>query len=320
MPKPVGKLTSIIHKLKSDNFPAILLLGFLSLAAYGLLIPWIGYFWDDWVFAWTIKFLGPKEFIPSFLPFRPFLGPIFAFTTSIFGSSPLAWQILGLFVRFGSGMAAYWSMKQIWPKAKLQTLLAALVFVVYPGYNQQWVALTHINQEMISLIGYLLSLGFMVKAVRAQSARWKFSLIALLLAFVGLYPTEYFFGLELLRPFIIWFVLRANNTSRKTGLQQDHPVLVALPPSLDFQRHFLGGISQFVLLQFVRCKSYFHFGNGCYSLFPSCIGRCNPNHYHHGYDCLGKYPDVIDEISFSNLHLAHPGFDGRFPGNCLFRC
>src|SRR6266436_6587989 len=72
----------------------------LTIVTYGLLIPWIGFYWDDWNFAWLSHFLGSGEFIPAFQPFRPFLGPIFAATTSIFHESPLAWQIFGLLIRF----------------------------------------------------------------------------------------------------------------------------------------------------------------------------------------------------------------------------
>lgn len=50
----------------------------LVVLAYGLLIPWMGFYWDDWPFAWFLKFLGPAEFIEMFRPFRPFLGPIFS--------------------------------------------------------------------------------------------------------------------------------------------------------------------------------------------------------------------------------------------------
>jgi len=202
------KFFSIFKKIKSEYLTPILLIVLLCLLAYGLLIPWLGFYWDDWGFAWTINFLGPKEFISSFLPFRPFLGPIFSLTTSIVGVSPLSWQLFGLLVRICTGLAAFWSLRQIWPKAHLQTLLASLYFVVFPGYNQQWVALTHSNQELISLIFYLLSIGFMVKATRSKVINIKLSVIAMLFAFWGLYPTEYFFGLEFLRPFIIWFILR----------------------------------------------------------------------------------------------------------------
>jgi len=214
------KLHGIFLQINSEIFLANLLIFLLCLLAYGLLIPWLGFYWDDWVFAWTIRFLGPREFIASFLPFRPLLGPIFTLTTSLIGDTPLAWQLFGLCIRILSGFAAFWSFRQIWPEARLQTLLAALFFVLFPAYNQQWVALTHANQELIPLICFLLSLGFMVKAVREPAHKFRWYLIALILAFWGLYPTEYFFGLEVLRPFILLFILQQNHSKRSSWFKR----------------------------------------------------------------------------------------------------
>jgi len=212
----IRKTRVAFSQVDSENLKASLLIVIICLLAYGLLIPWLGFYWDDWVFAWTIHFLGPWEFIASFLPFRPLLGPIFALTTSLIGDTPLAWQLFGLCIRILSGFAAFWSFRQIWPEARLQSLLAALFFVLFPAYNQQWVALTHANQELIPLICFLLSLGFMAKAVCEPAYKFRWNLIALILAFWGLFPTEYFFGLEVLRPFILWFILQQNHTEHSS--------------------------------------------------------------------------------------------------------
>jgi hypothetical protein len=60
-----------------------LVFALVTIAAYGLMFPLIGFYWDDWPFAWIARFLGPSEFIPAFEGFRPFLGPIFFLTTSL---------------------------------------------------------------------------------------------------------------------------------------------------------------------------------------------------------------------------------------------
>lgn len=66
----------------------------ITILAYGLLLPLTGFYWDDWSFAWIARFLGPADFLPAFVGFRPFLGPIFYFTTSLIPTNPLVWQIL----------------------------------------------------------------------------------------------------------------------------------------------------------------------------------------------------------------------------------
>lgn len=186
----------------------ILLIAVVTVIAYGLLLPLTGFYWDDWPFAWIAKFLGPAEFIPAFMPFRPFLGPIFYFTTSLIPTHPLAWQVFALVIRFLIGVAAWWTFSQIFPNRKTLAFLAALLMLVFPGYSQHWVALTHINQELIPFIFYLLSFGFTFKALRTQ--RITDTIIALLLQICGIFPTEYFFGIEGIRFFLLFFFHRGS--------------------------------------------------------------------------------------------------------------
>ena len=177
------------------------LIAFITAIAYGLLLPFTGFYWDDWPFAWIAKFLGPAEFNPAFMPFRPFLGPIFYFTTSIIPLNPIAWQVFALFIRFLIGATAWWMFNQLFPQRKTLAFFAALLMLVFPGYSQHWVALTHINQELIPFLFYLLSFGYTFKALRSQKKTD--TIIALLLQLCGIFPTEYFFGIEGLRFFLL---------------------------------------------------------------------------------------------------------------------
>jgi hypothetical protein len=175
--------------------------------AYGLLLPLTGFYWDDWPFAWIAKFLGPREFFPAFAGVRPFLAPIFFVTTSLIPLEPIYWQIFALVIRFISGISAWFVFKHIFSRHKRQTLIASLLFLVFPGYSQHWVALTHINQEWIPFIFYLLSFGFTARALRNPSEFRSNSVYAVLLLFAGVFPTEYFVSIEPLRFFFIWVIL-----------------------------------------------------------------------------------------------------------------
>ncbi|HEX5809363.1 MAG TPA: hypothetical protein VFY25_11905 [Anaerolineales bacterium] len=210
----------------------------ITMAAYGLLLPFTGFYWDDWPFAWIAKFLGPWEFIPAFSQVRPFLGPIFFVTTSLIPPVPLYWQIFALLIRFAAALFTFFTLRQIWPHHKRQTLIASLLFLVFPGYSQHWVAFTHINQEWIPLIFYLLSFGFTARALRNQDvvasrllsptkqshhsersaiaeqstpgsprAHRLNTLYALLFLIAGVFPTEYFVSMEPLRFLFIWVIL-----------------------------------------------------------------------------------------------------------------
>jgi hypothetical protein len=197
------------------------LLAAVTLAAYGLFIPWLGFYWDDWAFAFLAHQYGPLELVKAFSGFRPFLGPIFAATTSLLGTSPLPWQIFGLVIRFCLALSLWWTLKQLWPVFQRQILTVTLVFLVFPGYSQQWVALTHINQELISLVAYILSFGFTIRSVRNPQKRNRNRVIALGLGLVGLITTEYFIGYEFIRLGVllilepqIHFLERAKNALR----------------------------------------------------------------------------------------------------------
>ncbi len=220
-------------KFSERNIPIVLAV--ITLLAYGLLLPFTGFYWDDWPFAWIAKFLGPAEFIPAFRGFRPFLGPIFFLTTSLIPPDPLLWQIFALVIRFLAGLSAWFALNQIWPKHQRQTIIITFLFLVFPGYSQHWVAFTHINQEWIPFIFYLLSFGFTARALRSpnviagnakgatnQSPRSYilYTFFALLFLLFGLFPTEYFIGLEPLRFLFIWLIVSEQTQGFRARLLQ----------------------------------------------------------------------------------------------------
>ncbi len=208
-------------RVRSVSVPAILLL--LALLSYGLLIPWLGFYWDDWPFAWLSRFLSLRELLNVFSMFRPFDAPFFLLTIPILRTSPQAWQLYGLAVRLGAALALWWSLRQVWPAKQRQAAWVAMIFLVFPGFGQQWIAFTHANQEQVPLVMFLLSLGFSARAVRAPLAgrrSWLQTTLALVFLALGLFPSEYFLGLELLRPLILWIVLsQLDGSVRKHQLR-----------------------------------------------------------------------------------------------------
>jgi hypothetical protein len=189
--------------LTLDRIKAPAIVALVTFAAYGLLLPFTGFYWDDLPFAWIARFLGPGEFFPAFAPYRPFLAPVFYLTTSLIPPVPVYWQIFALVIRFFIGVAAFWSFKQIWREHPHLAWIAALLILVFPGYSQHWVAFTHINQELIPFLFYILSFGFTFKALQTQKT--SYAVISLLLQLCGIFPTEYFFGIEGLRFLFLFF-------------------------------------------------------------------------------------------------------------------
>ena len=198
--------------------PSILFV--LVLLAYGLLTPHMGFYWDDWPFAWLLRFFGPTEFIAAFRSFRPFLGPIFTMTTALFGGDPFTWQLVGLAIRFLLSLELWYVLRLIWPSQKLNSMWVALLFTVYPGYQQQWVSLTHVNQEIIPLTWLIASFGVTAYAIRNEHLRKRLTILALILQAMGLFSTEYFFGLEILRFFFLLAIFAEIFTVRKDWIKK----------------------------------------------------------------------------------------------------
>ena len=255
-----------------------LIFALTTVIAYGLLLPLTGFYWDDWPFAWIAKFLGPHEFIPAFSGFRPFLGPIFFATTSLIPPDPLLWQIFALIIRFLAGLLVWSLLNQIWPDHKRQTLIASFLFLVFPGYSQHWVALTHINQEWIPFIFYLLSFGFTARAIRSPQKVLSSTIIALLFLVLGVFPTEYFIGLEPLRFLFIWVII-AEETK-------------------DFWRSFIQTFKRWwpYLLIWILNASWlaYYYKSGAYISY----GVTSTNHIPSFYDTLTTLGDALWKAGF----------------------
>jgi hypothetical protein len=193
----------------------LIIFALFSLLSYGLLIPWLGFYYDDWPFAWLSYRFGPMEFFEAFKPFRPFLSPYFMVTTAVLGEAPWVWHLFSIALRVGLSMGAVWSFKQIWPKNKTQVFWVAFLLLLFPGFGQQWVSLTHSNQEIIPLLFQIWSFGLMAKLIRDSRRNVGLYCLAFLSTFLGIFSTEYFITLELLRPIFIWLMLREQGISKK---------------------------------------------------------------------------------------------------------
>lgn len=218
-----GKISGVkdkLNQLLQKPFAVPAALALLIVLAYGLLTPWMGFYWDDLPFAWFLRFFGPVEFIEAFRPFRPLLGYIFAVTTAIFGGHPFTWQLLGLLVRFFLGLEVWSLLRKVFPTRERSVLWVTLLFTLYPAYGQQWVALTHINQELIPLLFLLASFILTVNLLRSGKTSLPITALAILLQILGLFSTEYFFGLEILRALFILVILSESIADKKDLLKK----------------------------------------------------------------------------------------------------
>ena len=191
-------------QFSSRSIPFALL--FFCVISFGVLIPWLGFYWDDWPAIWYLQVFGPSGFGEVFAVDRPLLGWLFSITTPLLGTSAAAWQIFGILTRWLSVLAFWWFLRALWPDLPFQTAWTALLFAVYPGFKQQFISVTYSHVWILGTT-FLISYGCMVWAFRKRELFWPLMIGSWVLSTYTLFSVEYYFGLELLRPFILWILL-----------------------------------------------------------------------------------------------------------------
>jgi hypothetical protein len=198
--------------------PLVLL--FLSVLSYALLIPWLGFYWDDWAGVWVSHSLGGPGLRDYASLSRPFQGWVFTLTTSLLGEAPLPWHILALLTHWLSAVAVWWSLRGLWPQRTLEVASIAFLFAVYPGFAVQPSAWIHGQGYFIPLVLFTFSLGAMIWGARVPKLYWPLTILALISSAMSMMISEHFVGLELSRPMLLWLVLSEEVTSTRQRLRR----------------------------------------------------------------------------------------------------
>ncbi|MCX7608929.1 MAG: hypothetical protein N2049_06905 [Anaerolineales bacterium] len=181
-------------------------------ATYGVYLSRWGFYYDDWP---EVYLYHNRLNLFEYYQFdRPVLSLTVWLLSKLAGTSPLAWHVLASFLRWALVSAFYWCFSLLWPNNKFVVMIGALLFAVYPAYSLQPIALTFSKVYLLYTV-YFLSLGFMIKSLQASTRSWLFAVISLVTMLYHTVSLEYFWGLELARPAVIWLVLADHSRSSK---------------------------------------------------------------------------------------------------------
>ncbi len=200
LPRPLASLFNLVSQ------PSITLL-VATFLVYGFFIPFLGFYWDDLMLQWISQTMGTTGLASYFSTNRPVWGLFYQLSTSVLGDDPWQWQVFAIFWRWLAAYGVLYLGKQLW-KEKTPALLAALIFLTYPGFAQQYIATVY-GHFFLVLSAFFFSLTFSLMAITTPDRKraWLLSAGALLLSAVNLFSMEYFFMLELLRPVLLWAVI-----------------------------------------------------------------------------------------------------------------
>ena len=201
--------------------PAILLL--LTALVYGPFIPLLGYYWDDWPVINLIQ--NHADFWSFYAYDRPFSAWTFVLTAPLFGVSPLKWHLFTLMMRWLTTLGVWWTLKQLWPHFPSRVTWIAILFAVYPAFTLQPIAVAF-SQHWIMWAFCAFSLGAMLAAQRMPQHFRIFTFLALVTQVIHALTMEYLWGLELIRPVLLWMVIRPDSPRKKRLI---HTIKHSLP-------------------------------------------------------------------------------------------
>jgi len=192
----------------NETFVATLLILLTTVITYGISIPKLGYYHDDWFVLWSGQMRGAESLIPLFSTDRPFMGVVYSVLYRVLGDGIANWHLYALLWRFIGGLAFFWILRILWPEQKYLTTLMAVLFIVYPGFLSQ----PNANTKQNHLFGFgtaLLSIALMLQAMKTSNIAWKIicSLTSIVFTANYLFIYEYMIGFEGTRLILLGYVL-----------------------------------------------------------------------------------------------------------------
>lgn len=187
-----------IASLADHPFAVPLILLAVTFLAYGLSFWRLGFYWDDQPISWIRYQLGSEATTRYFSDSRPVWALLYQLTGFLLPQNPAVWQLFGMFWRW-AGVYAFWLvMAGLFPRRRDLAFLLALLVLLYPGFNQQWVSYVY-SHFFIVLFFLLISWRLMLRGK---------TIPAMIFSALNLVMFEYFFLLEFMRPFLLLMSIR----------------------------------------------------------------------------------------------------------------
>ena len=170
----------------------------VAILAYGLLAPQLGFYWDDLPMSWIRYELGTQAMTQYFSTNRPVWGWLYQVTTRLIPQVPVYWQAFALLWRWLGAVVVWAIVRELWKDRPRFALSVAFLFLLYPGFNQQWGSYLY-SHFFIVIFFYLYSVYLSLR---------RRTVPALIFSALNLWMMEYFFPLEFARIGFIWTSLR----------------------------------------------------------------------------------------------------------------
>ena len=187
---------------------------FILVAAFfalGALTFNLGFYQDDWNHVYALS-KGGYDAIHRimFADGRPLLHILFNALFAVLGIQPFAWHAF-VFLTRALGAIAFWAvLNKIWKGYEKENAIAALLFLFYPVFLLQPMAMAFSIHWTLYLV-YMLSVWLMLHSLHSlEKQKYIFAFASVILQAFHLLMIEYFIGVELFRPIFLWMAFRAD--------------------------------------------------------------------------------------------------------------
>jgi hypothetical protein len=173
--------------------------------AYLLFAHRYGFYYDDWYLIFAGHSQGIQKFVDVFASDRPARAFLVGAQYTLFGDNAPAYSYSAYLLRVAAAFAFYWILRRVWPHERFLSLIAPLLFVLYPGFLDQTNAFDF-QSHLVSLTLAMFSIAFTLESIATthRAARIVFSALSLLFTLAYLPLMEYYIGLEGLRFLLVW--------------------------------------------------------------------------------------------------------------------
>ena len=185
----------------------------IVLITYGYQVTKLGWYWDDWEILY-LKQLDAKGLVLDYSQ-DPYLFNhwFYALFSSLFGTNTIFWQILNILLRWAGLFGFWWALRMVWPKRIFEIAWICMLLAIYPAFSQHSAALTS-SSSFAGLALFSLSLGLNILALQKPGNWILLTAMGVFTSLLSAITVPFFWGLEILRPFFIWMVLRRKSSNK----------------------------------------------------------------------------------------------------------
>lgn len=204
----------------------------VAIAGFGLLANRLGYYQDDWPYIFYAFNKGiPSLTIEMYYDSRPNAAWMYIGLFNLLGFNPMAWHITALLARWLTATSLWYFLKRVWRGHTREATLATFIFLVHPFFLIQSYA---VNSMLYwgGFLFFVLSLYLMARVVQNDKYRIPLIILAVFLEGLHLFTSEYFVGMALIRPLILYWLFSEQFADFKTRITKTVtswiPYLIAL--------------------------------------------------------------------------------------------